>query len=83
MHEAGVAERILEAALARAAIAGAARITVVELEAGTAAGVSEEALRFHWSEQARGTIADGAELRIVGVDDPTAFRLVAIESADG
>ena len=83
MHEAGVAERILEAVLARAALARAARVTAIELEAGDASGVSGEAVTFHWAEAARGTIAEGAALRIIPVDDPTAFRLVAIEVPDG
>lgn len=82
MHEAGVAERILEAALARAALARATRLTVIELEAGPGSGVSEEAVRFHWAEVARGTAAEGAELRIREVADPTAFRLVAVEVPD-
>jgi hydrogenase nickel incorporation protein HypA/HybF len=81
MHEAGVADRILEAVLAHAALAGASRVTLVELEAGEACGVSDEAVAFHWSEVARGTPADGAALRIIPVDDPTAFRLVAIDVA--
>lgn len=83
MHEAGVAERILEAVLARAALARVARVTIVELEAGPESGVSEEAVRFHWTEVARGTAAEGAELRIRPVSDPTAFRLVAVEVPDG
>lgn len=83
MHEAGVAERILEAALARAALARAGRVTAVELQAGAESGVSDEAVRFHWDELSRGTPAEGAELRILPAADPSAFRLVAIEVEDG
>ena len=77
MHEAGVAERIVEAAVA-AAGARAASVTAVEVEAGPLA-VSDEALQFHWTEAVRGTPIDGAALRIVPVDEPAALRLVALE----
>jgi hydrogenase nickel incorporation protein HypA/HybF len=84
MHEAGVARRMLEIVLGRAdaAGAGARRVTVVELEAGDACGASQEALRFHWTEAARGTLAEGAELRILAADDPTALGVTAIEVVD-
>jgi hydrogenase nickel incorporation protein HypA/HybF len=83
MHEAGVADRILEAVLARAAAAGARRVTLVEIEAGDACGVSAEALAFHWEEHARGTIAEGAVLEVHEVPEPMAFRLVGIDIEDG
>jgi hypothetical protein len=50
----------------------------VEVEAGPRA-VSGESLQFHWAEAVRGTPIDGAELRLVPVDDPTALRLVALD----
>lgn len=81
MHEAGIADRILEAALAVAHERGG-RLTGVEVEAGPDAPVSEEALRFHWEH----AVAEGAEgaaapvaLRIVATDEPAAFRIVAID----
>jgi Zn finger protein HypA/HybF involved in hydrogenase expression len=77
MHEAGVAERIVEAALA-AAGERAGSVRIVEVEAGQRA-VSDEALQFHWAEAARGTPIEGAALRIVPVDDPVALRLVALD----
>ncbi len=83
MHEAGVADRILEAVLARAEEAGAVRVRLVEIEAGEACGVSREALAFHFEEHARGTLADAAELAIREVAEPMAFRLVAIDVDDG
>jgi Zn finger protein HypA/HybF involved in hydrogenase expression len=82
MHEAGIAERMLEVVLGRAAAAGAGRVTVVELEAGDDCGASEEAIRFHWAEAARGTRAEQAELRILASDDTTALRVAAIEVVD-
>jgi Zn finger protein HypA/HybF involved in hydrogenase expression len=83
MHEAGVADRILEVVLARAEAAGARRVTLVEIEAGDACGMSREALAFHWTEHARATIADGAVLQVRDVAEPMAFRLVAIDVEDG
>lgn len=82
MHEAGVAERLLEVVLERAAGSGATRVVAVELETGPESGVSEEAVRFHWAEVARGTPAEGAALRVVPVAEATAFRVVAIEVPD-
>jgi Zn finger protein HypA/HybF involved in hydrogenase expression len=79
MHEAGIAERILEAALAAAANAGGARLSAVEVEAGPEAAISEEALRFHWAHATAGTNAERVALRIVPVEEPAALRLVAID----
>ncbi|HEU0244932.1 MAG TPA: hydrogenase/urease maturation nickel metallochaperone HypA [Candidatus Limnocylindrales bacterium] len=78
MHEAAIAERIVEAALA-AAGERAAAVTAVELEAGPDAPMSAEALRFHWTEAVRGTRIEGAALRIVEVAEPRALRLVALD----
>ena len=77
MHEAGVAERIVEAAL-EAAGERAPAVTAVEVQAGPGA-VSDEALHFHWADAVRGTPIEGSALRIVAVDDPAALRLVALE----
>ena len=82
MHEAGIADRILDIVVARAVEAGALRISAVHLEAGVLAGVSEDALRFHWEQHAVGTPAEGAELHLVQTDEPTDLRLVAIDVED-
>jgi Zn finger protein HypA/HybF involved in hydrogenase expression len=79
MHEAGMVDRILEIVLARAAEAGAARVTQIQLEAGPLSGVADEALRFHWAEHAAGTIAEGAELVVTPTDDLIELRLVSFE----
>ena len=79
MHEAGIADRILDIVVARAAEDGAGRITAIHLEAGVLAGVSEEALRFHWEQHAVDTPAEGAVLHLVQPDEPTDIRLVAID----
>ncbi|MCU0293737.1 MAG: hydrogenase maturation nickel metallochaperone HypA [Thermoanaerobaculaceae bacterium] len=83
MHEAGIADRILDIVVARAGEAGARRITAIHLEAGVLAGVSEEALRFHWEQHATGTPAEGAVLHLVETDEPTDLRLVAIDVEGG
>jgi len=79
MHEAGIADRILDIVVARAAEDGALRITSIHLEAGVLAGVSEEALRFHWEQHAAGTPAEGAELHLVQTEEPTDLRLISID----
>jgi Zn finger protein HypA/HybF involved in hydrogenase expression len=83
MHEAGMVDRILEIVLAKAAEAGAKRITEISLEAGPLSGVSEEALRFHWAEHAAGTLAEGAELRVSATDDLVELRLISIDVEGG
>ncbi len=82
MHEAGIADRILDIVVARAHEAGAPRITAIHLEAGALAAVSEDSLRFHWEQHAAGTPAEGAVLHFTEVDTPTDLRLVAIDVAD-
>jgi Zn finger protein HypA/HybF involved in hydrogenase expression len=83
MHEGGIVTRMLEAALARAAQAGATRITALELELGSEAGVDRDSIAFHWPLLSAGTIAEGAALRIRGSHDPRAMRLRAIDVDDG
>lgn len=82
MHEAGIADRILDIAVARAKEAGAPRITAIHLEAGAIAGISEDSLRFHWELHAAGTPAEGAVLHFTELDEPVELRLVAIDVED-
>ena len=83
MHEAGIADRILEIVIARASEAGAPRITAIHLQAGALAGISEDSLRFHWEQHAAGTPAEGATLHLAQTDEPTDLRLVSIDVDDG
>jgi len=83
VHEAGIADRILDIVVARAQEAGAPRITAIHLEAGALAGVSEDSLRFHWEQHAAGTPAEGAVLHFTEVDTPTDLRLVSIDADFG
>lgn len=79
MHEAGIADRILDIVVAQATEAGALRVASVQLEAGALARVSEDALRFHWEQHAAGTPAEGAELHVVQTDELTDLRLISID----
>jgi Zn finger protein HypA/HybF involved in hydrogenase expression len=82
VHEAGIVDSILDIAVARARESGAARVVAIHLEAGVLAGVSEDALRFHWEQHAVGTPAEGAVLHLVQTEEPTDLRLVALDVED-
>ena len=79
MHEAGIARRILEVALERAAAAGATRITDVHLEIGVDSDVAPEAVEHYWPELSRATPAEGSRLVFRPAVEPRAFRIVAID----
>ena len=64
MHELGIANDILEIALAEAKKHGNRRITRVDLEVGVLRGIVPENLVFLFSHVAKGTIAEGAHLAI-------------------
>lgn len=64
MHEVSIATSIVEIALNEADKAGASRITQVEVEIGSLAGVETEALLFAWDLVTRSTPADHSELVI-------------------
>lgn len=68
MHELGIAESALRAALAEARIAGAARVARMVLRVGAFSGVDAEALRFAFTAILPGTAAEGAVVEI----DPVA-----------
>lgn len=62
MHETSLARRILEEVLARA---NGARVLCVRGLIAEDEALSREALAFHFDAHARGTLAEGAELRLV------------------
>jgi Zn finger protein HypA/HybF involved in hydrogenase expression len=82
MHELGVTRRILEVALERAAEVNATRITMLHIEVGELSGISPDSVEFYWPEVSRATPADGARLVFSTADDPSAFRMTAIDVAD-
>ena len=63
MHEAPIAQSLLDTALASVPHPGM-RITSLIVVLGPFSGVDAECLRFYLSELSRGTCADGAELVI-------------------
>ena len=72
MHELGIAQGMLKVALDYAAKNNAARITAFNVEMSAAADESEDSLRFHLDNLARGTAAEGARVEIVRV--PLQFK---------
>lgn len=83
MHELGIAARIVDVAVERAAAAGRTRITDVHLEIGTESGIAPGSIELYWPQVTRATIAEGAHLHVCAAEDPRSFRLVAIDVADG
>ncbi|MCS6770815.1 MAG: hydrogenase maturation nickel metallochaperone HypA [Kiritimatiellae bacterium] len=64
MHELGIAQGILEAALEAAARERAERIVRLRVKVGELSGVVEEALRFAFEAISAGTRAEGARLEV-------------------
>ncbi len=62
MHEFGVTQAALEAALERAEEACAAQITDVHLAIGTVSSIEPNSIRMYWNEIAEDTIAERAIL---------------------
>ena len=67
MHELGIAESVLNAALEAARKNGAAKVEVVRLRVGALSGVVEEALTFAFESLAEDTPAQGAQLLVEAV----------------
>ena len=64
MHEMSLALNIVELAAAKAAAAGAERVSEVEIEVGALAGVMAEALTFCFAAAAQDTPVEGARLLV-------------------
>jgi hydrogenase nickel incorporation protein HypA/HybF len=82
MHEAGIAERILEIVVEHAAQADAARVTDVYLEVGEDSGIDVDSVALHWPLLCTGTVAEGAVLHFDGSEAASTFRLTSIEVDD-
>ncbi len=65
MHEMSLAESMLSIVEQQAQAQSIRRVHAVVLEIGVLAGVEAEAMRFCFDAVTRGTIAEGAELRII------------------
>lgn len=71
MHELGIAEGILSAAIKGAEDAGATRINEVVVTIGVLTEVMEDALQFAWEAAREGTMAGQAVLDVTMVDART------------
>ena len=67
MHEIGLMQRMVEIALERAASAGAQHVQRVTVRVGAESGVVPDVITLAFDVATRGTIAEGAELRIEDV----------------
>jgi hydrogenase nickel incorporation protein HypA/HybF len=65
MHEMALCEGVLQVLEEYARKQGYTRVKTVWLEIGELAGVELEAMRFGFDVVTRGTLAEGAELRII------------------
>ncbi len=65
MHEASIAQNLLEIALEKAQEHQASKITLVRIRVGELAGVNQEALRFAWENLRDQTIAKEASLEVI------------------
>ncbi|GAB6080187.1 MAG: hydrogenase maturation nickel metallochaperone HypA [Hydrogenophilus thermoluteolus] len=68
MHEMALAESVVRLAEETATAEGARRIRSVIVEIGALSCVEPEALTFCFDAVSRGTLAEGAELRIERID---------------
>jgi hydrogenase nickel incorporation protein HypA/HybF len=64
MHEVGIIQSALDAAIRQAQAAGASRIHQLSMRIGTMTGVVPDALSFAFEVIRQGTMAAGAELKI-------------------
>lgn len=62
MHEFGVTQAAVEAALERAEQANAASITDVHLVIGTVSSIETDSIRLYWEDIAEDTLAEQAKL---------------------
>jgi hydrogenase nickel incorporation protein HypA/HybF len=84
MHESGIIEDLIQKIEAAARDNDATKIVSVDLEIGALAAISPDHLKEHFDIAARGTLAEGAELRMeVSEDalapDPQAIRVTGME----
>lgn len=65
MHEASIAQNLLEVALEKAKDYKANKITLIRIKVGEFAGVNQEALKFAFENFTKQTIAEKASLQII------------------
>ncbi len=69
MHETGIVRDLVRRVETAAKDAGATRVSGVEIRLGALSQFSPTHFREHFDEEARGTLAEGAALRIHSSDD--------------
>jgi hydrogenase nickel incorporation protein HypA/HybF len=79
MHELSVTQAILDTALRYAEQAHAKAIRVLDLRVGALSGVVGESVRFYFEMISRGTLAEGAQLRIEVVPPRARCRACGVE----
>lgn len=84
MHESSLIPDLMEKIAAAARENAARKVLAVEVSIGALAFIGSDHLREHFLIAARGTIAEGAEMRISVSEDPFsadahAVRLIALE----
>ena len=62
MHELGLMRSLMRIVEAEARKAGAERVTAITVSLGALSPISDEHLRRHFDEAARGTVSEGARL---------------------
>ncbi len=67
MHELPFVESLLALTLKYAAQAQAKRVLALNLVIGQMSSLVDDSVQFYWEQLARGTIAEGAELRFTRV----------------
>jgi hydrogenase nickel incorporation protein HypA/HybF len=84
MHESGIVRDLVRRLETTARDAGARRVSSVEIRLGALSQFSEDHFREHFEAEARGTLVEGANLKLQmsdDVGDPNAQQVV-LGSAD-
>jgi Zn finger protein HypA/HybF (possibly regulating hydrogenase expression) len=84
MHETGIVRDLVRRLEQAAREAGAERVSGVVVWLGALSQFSPAHFREHFDDEARGTLAEGAALRIVASEDPVhpQAQHVVLQSAD-
>jgi hydrogenase nickel incorporation protein HypA/HybF len=76
MHESSLIPEMVEKLTRMAAEHGAQRVVAVDVTLGALTGMDGDHLREHFDEAAKGTPAQGAELRCRISDDPLSASVI-------
>lgn len=78
MHETGMIRDLVHRLEAAARDAGAETVAGVEVWLGALSQMSAEHFREHFDEEVRGTVAEGARLKVEVSNDPTDPRAQSV-----